>query len=564
MYSIGLEVIVYGFNGVMNFNGKQITRNVSSSYPLFAKTGASAVLENLVFNIKMDNSVGTSLTAGLVHKNGGIIKNLQLNLVESNYVENNEVHLLCYDNSGVIENFVVNFEKSLYIYRIGGLMRYNTMGTIKNGYIYGENIKVLNDSTDTIEVAGLVMENRYGGIVENVFTLTNVDKLSENTDKSTMGNLMKSASNNATVQNVYSVGIGANTTDFTKGPNVVNKNSKKIYNNYYFADKIFTSELETKGNKLSLWDAQFQNQIINEEGQFIVDELVNEGYYPHVNMPDCMPTQDFIELPEVEDKDLPDILSTKVLEQGTNIVKVEVSVNNPSAEIISDIEIANLDVEILSQEYNNGKSTVITELKNPTICVSKYNVLSISTKGAYGSTYKREYEEGERVINVDLYKEIWNVNDWKTINDSPTENYMLMEDLNFVNGENTIVINSVRGIIDGNEHSISNINLTNNNSLINNLTGTLKNFFIVNLKQESSGNNGLIRSCNNGSNIENIHMKNVSLYNKGSGYCGGIVGTSYNSNIINSSVNNIQIVTEETNGDMWCGGLARTFKLFYY
>ena len=111
MYSIGLEVIVYGFNGVMNFNGKQITRNVSSSYPLFAKTGASAVLENLVFNIKMDNSVGTSLTAGLVHKNGGIIKNLQLNLVESNYVENNEVHLLCYDNSGVIENFVVNFER---------------------------------------------------------------------------------------------------------------------------------------------------------------------------------------------------------------------------------------------------------------------------------------------------------------------------------------------------------------------------------------------------------------------------------------------------------------------
>ena len=112
-----------------------------------------------------------------------------------------------------------------------------------------------------------------------------------------------------------------------------------------------------------------------------------------MKMSECMPTQEYIELPEVRDADLPDILSTTILEQGTNTVKVEFSVNNPSAETIDNIKIANLDVEILSQKYSNKKSTVIAELKNPTICVSGYNVLSISTKGAYGSTYKREYEE---------------------------------------------------------------------------------------------------------------------------------------------------------------------------
>ena len=100
-------------------------------------------------------------------------------------------------------------------------------------------------------------------------------------------------------------------------------------------------------------------------------------------MPEVMPSQEFIELPVTEDADLPDILSTKILEQGSNNVKVEFSVNNPSAETISEIQIENLEVEILSQEYSDGKSTVMAELKNPVICVSGYDVLSISTKGAF-------------------------------------------------------------------------------------------------------------------------------------------------------------------------------------
>ena len=302
---------------------------------------------------------------------------------------------------------------------------------------------------------------------------------------------------NATVQNVYSVGIGENTL-LNYGPNIYSKTSKKIYNNYYFADETFTSELETKGNKLSLWDAQFQNQLINGDGVFIVDDLVNEGYYPQLDMPDVMPAQEYIELPEVEDADLPDILSTKVLEQGTDTVKVQFSVNNPSAEQITDIKIQNLDVEILSQEYSDGKSTVIAELKNPVICVSSYNVQSITTKGAFGSSYTRPYDSGERVINVDLYKEIWNVNDWKEINDSLTENYMLMADLNFINEGNTIYLSTINGIINGNGHTISNINLTNNTHLISTLNGTFENVYINNFNQLATTGGGTNCRCTGG------------------------------------------------------------------
>ena len=310
--------------------------------------------------------------------------------------------------------------------------------------------------------------------------------------------------------------------DLTAGPNVYYKDSKRIYNNYYFADEIFTSDLETKGNKLSLWDAQFQNQLINGDGAFIVDDLVNEGYYPQLNMPDVMPAQEYIELPEVEDADFQIYLSTKVLEQGTDTVKVQFSVNNPSAEQISDIKIQNLDVEILSQEYNNGKSTVIAELKNPVICVSSYDVLSITTKGAFGSSYTRPYDPGERVINVDLYKEIWNVNDWKAINDSPTENYMLMADLNFINEGNTVRIGTINGIINGNGHTISNINLTNNTHY-NNFKWNIKNIYINNFNQEVTYGGGLISDAQTGSLIDNVHMSNVNITKTGNGDVGGLL-----------------------------------------
>ena len=351
------------------------------------------------------------------------------------------------------------------------------------------------------------------------------------------------------------MGVGEN-TDLAYGPNVYDVGSRKIYNNYYFADEIFTSTLETKGNKLSLWDTEFQNQLINGDGAFIVDELVNEGYYPQLNMPDVMPAQEYIELPEVEDADLPDILSTRVLEQGTDAVKVQFSVNNPSAAQISDIKIENLEVEILSQEYSNGKSKVIAELKNPIICVSKYNVLSISTNGAFNSSYTRNYEEGERVINVDLFREIWSVNDWKAIDESPTENYSIMTDLDFINEANSISLGAIRGIINGNEHTISNINLTGNESLITTLYGTLENLYINNFKQVSTNRGGLIYSGQTGSIIDNVHLTNVDITKTGSDYVGGLNCYGYTNTIRNSSVRNIQITVEGAQSSVYAGGLA--------
>ncbi len=539
------------FEGKINFNGNTLQRNVESSRSsIFHVLGNDAILENLVFDIKMNNEIAVSMS-GLVNTNRGTIRNIQINLLESTEKQNFDVFLITNSNYGLIENFVVNLDVPLYVYRGAGVT-YSNNGIIRNGYLYGENIKLLSSENITSDVGGVTRYNNGNAVIENVYTLVTIDSVYNNQTK---GNITVVNQNNATVQNVYSVGIGEN-TNLTRGPNVYLKTSKKVYNNYYFADEIFTSELETKGNKLSLWDAQFQNQLINGDGAYTVDELVNQGYYPHLNMPDVMPAQEYIELPEVEDADLPDILSTKVLEQGTDMVKVQFSVNNPSSAQINDIQIENLDVEILSQEYSSGKNTVIAELKNPVICVSSYDVLSISTIGAFGSSYKRPYEEGERTINVDLYKEIWSVNDWKAIKDSPTENYMLMEDLDFINEGNTVSLGTINGILNGNGHSVSNIYLTSDTHIITNLYGTLENLFINNFNQDGNYGGGLVGDALIGSVVDNVHMRNVSIVKTESSSVGGLLGHANYSDIKNCSLNDIQIETKGNVSNIFIGGMV--------
>ena len=153
-----------------------------------------------------------------------------------------------------------------------------------------------------------------------------------------------------------------------------------------------------------------------------------------------MPLQEYINLPEVEDKDLPDIVSTEILQNTNNTAKVKFSVNNPEGETITSIAVKNLQCTIESQEYNGGKSEVIAILNNPLICVSQYSVMKISTKGAYNQEYTREFKENERLIDVDFYREINTIDDWKNINKSPTENYMLMQDLDFKNNAGASLI----------------------------------------------------------------------------------------------------------------------------
>ncbi len=541
------------FEGKIDFNGYKIIRNTESTSPIFYNIGEKAIIENFVLEVYLDNEVEISNYRVFFRNNNGTIKNFKLILQESTNKPNMEIELLGLYNYGMIENFILESDTSLYGSRLLTLGVRNNYGTIKNGYVFGENIQAIYGVADqNRDTAGLCISNSTG-IIFNVYGLLNVDTAGE-INSNNVGNLI--SNNNVEAKNLYSIGYGEN-VDKTKGPTIYNvSNSNKVENVYYFGDTVFNNTDNRKTTPLALWDTTFQNQILNSDNVFNIDELINQGYYPQLNWPDCMPTQEYIELPEVEDKDLPDILSMEILESTKDTAKVKFSVNNPSAETITKIIIKNLQCTIESQEYNDGKSEVIAILNNPIICVSQYSVMSISTKGAYNQEYTRDFAENERLIDVDFYREINTTDDWKNINKSPTENYILMQDLDFRNNPyDSVISTNCTGIIDGNNYTIRNIE-NNRDSIVLGIQNEVRNIYFENISFLNAGSwTGIISTVNK---LENVHANNVKIVITKAGQenitQGGLVAHSTDE-VKNCSVNNVTLVNNTFSTRARIGGL---------
>ena len=548
------------FNGKIDFNGHKIkvhTEKHANFQPLFYIIGEEAIIQNLVLNYYIDD-VDMHGIEGVFDSNYGKIENIQVNLKECNDTARGEsVGLIGYSNFGTINKFIVNSEESLIGSRNLSLGVISNFGVIKNGYIYGESIKALNNvGAKDRNIGGLIINNRYG-TVKNIYGLVNIETSGESGNDENIGNIISNNYNGTWVKNIYSVGYG-NTQKFINGPTIhFVDNRNNIENIYYFADKIFNNTNNLKLTPLALWDNSFQNNTLNSENSFNVDELVNNGYYPRLNMSDCMPNQEYIELPQVEDKNLPDILSYEILEKSYNRAKVKIIVNNPSAETISNIKMQYLNSRIESQEYANGKSEVIVILENPIVYISKYYITEITTKGTYGKEYTRKYEENEKIVNVEFYKEIHSIEDWKNINKSPTENYLLMEDLDFKNEGNKIIINNtLTGNIAGNNHTIKNI-IINSSSFIYVLKGNIKDLNILNVQITNKGNTSLISSVYG--KVENCNIQNIKLNSENTinetrqgGFASSLFGK-----IENCTATDIEIINNNTY-NISVGGLAGT------
>ena len=546
----------YGFKGKLDFNGYKLIRDGSTVIPLFNSIEDSGNLMNFVLEMHLNNELEKSNYDGLFNNNYGTVNNFKLVLEESTNKPNINIRLVGDCNYGTIENFVLEAKASLYGTRTLTLGIGVNYGTIKNGYAYGENIKgIYSDDSGNRDIGGVL--NNNSGIVRNIFSLINIDVAGKVNSESS-GNIMNHTDKMRVAENLYSVGYGEN-YNLNAGPTIGYANSdniNKIKDVYYFADITFNNSYNRKTTPLALWDTTFQNQILNDEKAFNVDELVTQGFYPQLNWPDCMPTQEYIELPEVEDKDLPDILSMEILESTKDTAKVKFSVNNPSAETITNITIENLQCTIESQEYNDGKSEVIAILNNPVICVSQYSVMKISTKGAYNQEYTRDFEKNERLIDVDFYREINTTDDWKAINTSPTENYILMQDLDFRNNPNdSFVGNDYMGKLDGNNHTIKNIENGSYPFVFGNIKNELKNIYIENVSLKSSNSwMGIISSANK---IENVHAKNIKIETTGdysASTQGGLVCAISNA-INNCSINNVTIINNTYSTRARIGGL---------
>ena len=537
------------FNGNINFNGMPVDLKINNAdNKLFYKISEIGVIENLVLNIHLADSALTYYGAGAIFvENYGNIKNIQVNVVEAyNQPYTYMTGLIGWKNMGTIDGFVVNYEQTIY-----GNERFSLIdtsyGSIKNGYIYGKSIENYMNSASNSAFTPFLKTNQPTGKVENVFVLNSTKISTENAPSNQEANF--AIYNYGTLNNIYSVDLNDDST-ILRGPNV-STNNATVTNSYYFSNNTYTNSIDIKSSELALYDTEFQNQIINSENRFNTSELIEKGYFPQLNFDKCMPAQSYIELPAKKDEDLADITSIEVLEKTNNTAKVKFVVNNKNAENISKIEIENVTCNIISQEYSNGKSEIIAMLEAPKTYVSIYGILSITTKGVLNLEYTRQYKEGERNIYVDFYKEINTISDWEEMKKSPTENYILMRDLDFMNQTTNIVItNEFKGKLEGNNHIIRNIIIPDNNkALINSLTGSISNLIIENYKQniKGSGNFGLVMQANRNSKIDNLHIRNMEITKTDSTEVvfGGIVGQASYASVKNSSVTNenIQIGT---------------------
>ena len=555
------------FEGTINFNGHTLTKDAknNSSYTIIEYIGENGVIENLVFNIKLNKEIESG-ARGFCNTNYGNIKNISINIIEATNLPHRDWYLLCFNNYGSIENFVVNLQVPIYLQRALNLITYYNMGTIKNGYVYGENIKAIypQSSGSYRDIGVIAMVNQNQGVIKNIYNLVNIELDAPQTSYDAISNILRNAQQQSVLKNVYSVGTG-DMTGVLRGPNVLDTNSKTS-NSYYFSDIIFNTSDDMKTTPLVLYDSAFQNQVLNEDGAFEVDDLVGQGYYPHIKWPDCMPAQDYVSLPEVEDADLPDLLSTTVIEQGTESAKVKFVINNPSAETITNIVIQNLNCTIESQEYKDGKSEVIAILDNPVICTSNYSLEKISTKGVFNAEYSRTYALNERIVPIELYREIHTIDDWKGIKQSPTENYILMEDLDFRNEGNSIYISGTySGKFNGNNNTIRNIFITHSSAaLLWSLSGTLCNLNIENYTHNYTANGGgyytgLISVSNETAILDNIHINDINIEIEGnSNYymIGGIIGNTNSSIIRNCSVSNMNVNSIVEARDLKVGGIV--------
>ncbi len=555
------------FEGTINFNGYKLIRDAQTVAPIFLSIGQNGVVENLEFHIYLNNKSDVMGFVGLFNSNYGRVENIKIELLESTKNQNRAVFFLGGHNYGVITNFTINLKVNFYgnsLISCG--VRYNS-GTIKNGYLYGKNIvaigkQILADN-GTRQIGGIAIQQQANfAKISNVYSLINVEIEEPNTSNESVANVIVSNDNGVT-ENVYSVGSGY-TGNLSSGPTVYSGVENLINNAYYFADVKFNNSLNKTTTKLVLKDVNFQNNILNSENQFNVDELIKQGYYPQIKMPACMGSQEYIELPEIEDADLPDILYTEVLEQGTNKCKVKFTINNPTSETISKITLSNINCEIISQEYADGRTALIAELNNPTIYVSTYSITSITTKGAFNTEYTRYFENNERTINVDLYREVYTIDDWKNMKNSTTENYILMNDLDFINetGNQFSGITFI-GKIDGNNHIIKNIKEADN--VFNAIQGEVKNLILENIELScrSITNIGFVSTLNGGT-LDGIQIKNMKIALEdhdnylANVYSGALFGIEQNGGIVkNCTINNLTIDSNLKNvGTLYIGGLG--------
>ncbi len=601
------------FEGNLDFQGHTITLN--NVYAPIYNIGTNGVVENVV--IKHAETFNGNSTAVLAYNNYGTIRNVvyEKNAANTSITYQNRYGIVTYNrHSGVIENFIIHFVDDWYVGQYAGAVSYINWGTIRNGYTYGKPVryvpKELMDSTQRSQsnyVSTLVSVNRVGGTIENCYTLNDMySSMPYRTDVDHFN--FFTASNRGLVQNCFSAGNVYYKKDADSSKDIIKPNVNPLYSNassggiaearrvYLYSDQEYdrSSFAQMLLEKAALHDDVWYRRLFNDKEQVSKTNqfnlsVVNQGFYPQLIMPDSMPEQDWILLPQLVSGEKTEVLHAEVTEQNIDNAYALVSFYNPNRIPVQTLTIAHFEpenVQILEQYEDGDFWRVRIKVSGPKKYFSEYAILGFSMGTSKEMiSYSKTYSDREaKRIGFEFYCPVNTVMDWMKINNDLTQNYRLYNNLDFAfqpmknvyigNGSKPLTVSNptwasyqwnFTGKIDGNGKTIRNLDLSEYGGLFESLYGgTIKNLTVENLDLEADAlsnpvnlRRALVRNMGKDSVLDNVHVLGVKI--TGTEYSGGLVAYAHSGRITvkNCSVHDCTITTTNINtgSTQYIGGM---------
>ena len=546
------------FNGTIDFQGHKVYRDSSTdsgantANRMFYSIGRSGHIKNIDLHYYFDGP-GRSEFNGIAYYNYGTIENVMVTFEEGNNKPNTIVSFITRENYGRVKGFVINLKDTLSIEQNCGLIAMSNYGSIMNGYLYGNAINgaFYNGSLSNKYIGVVSRYNSTNAYLANIYSLVDID-LYEGAASTQyqyeVGNII-APSARAILRNIYTYSGGKNRNlshDINAYSGTIN-----VSNMYYASSDDYTGTYSNRISPNALRNVSFQN-IINGDNAFEIEEFVKYGYFPHLIWPDVMPNQEYIPLPSEDDGKVDYLNIEEKHEKDNESVEATLIFQNPGYDTITGLSFNNgLQCRIISQENDSNKSKVKVVFSSPTTYISKYSLTSLSYRNSAGFSNTIYYGEKDRIVEVDMYKNIYNMNDFKSITNNSAQNFKLQTDLDFNNI--SFNISTFKGKIDGNNHIMTNIKETNKN-FINTLSGgTIKNLIVDGYtKDGNSAYGGFIGNASGSSTIDNVHLRNVNVTDSNT-YVGGFVGYTDGALITNSSITNVHVYETNKNNVLFSG-----------
>lgn len=481
-------------------------------------------------NTNIQNVSVTDLSVSVDDENstlaiGGLIGNIHgNNVIKNSYVQNIEVNEI----------------SSLTIEGIGGIAGATTSNAdyknITNCYAIGNinttkgNVGGIVGRAESIEISNCISKVNINAQDDNVAGV--VGKITA-VSTSSQNNI----ENNFALGNIYSTKLEAEAINRIIGSGETTANNY-AYSNQLINGKVLANELGA--NLISYNEIFTESTYKNFEGQYDLAGL-KDGVLPKLlsTTGNLLPNQVDNKL---EKEGNIEIESVEAQKTGTNTLEARVNLINPDELSINKIIIGGIDVEITRNTTQNGK-TYINIKGKVTKYFDNYRIEKIEYAEKDGT---RKTIDVAGKIELQYYKDLYNFDDWQSIDASSYQNYRLMADIDFAgktNIKDNIQVN--RFETDGEVHTLKNINLeysSSYNGLIKGVKKSLENvnFENITIKNTTNDSNyiGIIVNSN-ADNIQNINLKNVTINAKGD-YI-GFISRAEGETILNINMDTINL-----------------------